>query len=240
MTHLATDASSHRTGQSLAHTAPSTAKTPMTVRLPDLSGARKSARPHEPASGKEIAKSSAAAIAQAVDPSGAAARPVLVKEVLFAKVVGVVRQPKFWLACVVFLAVQVILALVVPPREEEPPPFRVEVTTKSPETDAPPAARIVVPAASTPMEVLEPAPAAEGLTTPMGAALPTEPGDAKAGDPSTAMEDSGLPAPPTRMADSRGLGEGGQFDGRALEPDGATLGGILPLAPNPEMNSGER
>ena len=234
MTHFATETSSSR-GPLMARPAEPNSQSATKVRLPDLTGERKSRRIDSAVASETTPKASAAMVVAPTDETAPAARLDLSKEQLIAKAMGIVRQPKFWLACVVFIGVQIVLALVVPPNDEAEEPLAPPTVTQSSEPDSVPAARIVVPAAPTPPEVIEPAPAT-GVTTPMGAALQGEPADAKApGDAAITMDEADAPGPVPRMADSRSLGDGTQFDGRTTATsDGATLGGIMPLAPTPE------
>lgn len=231
MTHLATESGSNRSADGERPAAPGTQ--PRTaVRLPDLSGARKSIRIDNAVPREKAAIESAATLPEPRnEPSTTLAPSTFYSQKLIVKVAGIVRQPKFWLACVVFVAVQVILALVVPPNKEESAPVHVEVTDGLPPAESAPAARIVVPAAPASNDMIEPA-ATEGVMTPMGAAVGGE-SDARTSNDSAILDEAGLAAPPTRMADQRGLGDAGQFDGRKVEVDGATLGGIVPLAPTP-------
>ncbi|HQU45198.1 MAG: hypothetical protein B7Z73_07865 [Planctomycetia bacterium 21-64-5] len=258
MTHLATEAGSSRADPQQARP-PSkpAAKSPLTVRLPDLNAGRATARIDAAAAdGTGRLVSMAAVPETALQPTSVgsqAASPTsgersATKLSSFAKVIAFVRQPKFWLACLVFAAVQVVLALVVTPGEEDyGQAERVEAAAKkwsAPESA--PAARIVVPAAPNPAEAIEPGGGVtDGTTTPMGLAAPIEPSvDAQGadGDALTEAASAVSASPPTRMAENRRrAADRGQFDGKPVrEPDGATLGGIVPLGPNPETNSNEQ
>ncbi|HVA45425.1 MAG TPA: hypothetical protein VNH11_03480 [Pirellulales bacterium] len=271
MTHLATEAGSSRADPQQARP-PSkpAAKSPLTVRLPDLNAGRATARIDAATADGTGRLVSTAAVpgtaspsvsSQAASPTSrerlatklsffAPRKPLFrsAKADFFAKVIGFVRQPKFWLACFVFAAVQVVLALVVTPGEEDyGQAERVEAAPqKWAAPESAPAARIVVPAAPNPAEAIEPGGGvSDGTTTPMGLAAPIEPSvDAQGadGDALTEAASALSASPPTRMAENRRRAAGsGQFDGKSVrEPDGATLGGIVPLGPNPETNSHEQ
>ncbi|HVX10322.1 MAG TPA: hypothetical protein VHC22_04035 [Pirellulales bacterium] len=227
------------------------------VRLPDLSP-----RPTETSAATTSAATTAAGAATDVAQSTGESRKerlLAVSEQLRARLsatcrrsltglpqksLNVVRQPKFWLACVVAIAVQVVLALVVTPGEGDDRRDDRPLTAAKPwpKTPAAPAARIIVPAA--PTNVTEDLGGSlPGGTTPMGPTVPLEPGLEEAsptGEPFSA-EAPGDRFGPTRMVENRRQGdEAGHFDGRATaESDGATLGGIAPLEPAIDLNHSE-
>jgi hypothetical protein len=160
------------------------------------------------------------------------------------KSLQVVRQPKFWLACVVAIAVQVVLALVVTPGEGDDRDDGRPLTAAKPwpKTPAAPAARIIVPAAPTNVTE-ESAGSLPGGTTPMGPTGPLDPAMEEAsptGEPFSA-EAPGDRFGATRMANNRRPSdEAARFDGRTTgESDGATLGGIAPLENATDPNNTE-
>ena len=252
-TSSATNPGSNRAGPSATpHVvrATSPAKSRLIVRLPDLSGPKATVR--------------AAAVADAglstdlssretpkIGPSASmlpylANIPVTLNSIagLPHKALELVRQPKFWLACVVAVMVQVVLALVITPSDRDLDRDRPLTAAKPwPKTPATPAARIVVPAAPA-NAVDENGGPLPGATTPMGPTVPLEPtGEAASpgGEPFSA-EAPGDRLAGTRTADNRNrVDEAPQFDGRAPgESDGATLGGIAPLEPTPGQNTNEQ
>jgi hypothetical protein len=163
------------------------------------------------------------------------------------KVVVFVRQPKVWLSCIVAIAVQVVLAIIMTPAEDDAhlsqrPLSAAKAWTKP---VAAPATRIVVPPAVAPSEFIEPADGARGsTTTPLGLALPLESSTDATGLNGQVMSDAesldgALPA--TRVAENHRLADNGrQFDSRPVgHTDGATLGGIVPLEPSSEPNTNE-
>lgn len=231
----------------------SPAKSRLTIRLPDLNASRDLPNEGAPVDSNgrsrlnksvpQTAKSPPAAIVEttSVEPRTVASGR------LPQKIIAVVRQPKFWLACVVAIAVQVLLAAVMTPAEgdsdrEDSPPTAAEPPTK---TVPAPAARIVVPAAPLPSEAMDPSDrSTEGATTPMGLTAPLDPSlDAAApsGAETTEATAGTSPSPTARMAENRrAVGENSQFDGRAVgEVNGATLGGIMPLEPAPDSITNE-
>lgn len=160
------------------------------------------------------------------------------------KCVAYVRQPKFWLACLAAVAVQVLLAAVMTPADDEPPEPRQTSAKRWSKPAAAPATRIVVPPAQTPADA-EPAEGLKnGTTTPLGVTAPLDglsEVNGRTGQGSGDTEPFELLTPPTRMAENRRLADAGQhFDGRNAESNqGATLGAIVPLEQSPEQNRNE-
>jgi len=138
--------------------------------------------------------------------------------------------------------VQIVLAAVMTPAEDAVESDRPRTAAKPwPKAAPAPAARIVVPAAPAPTDILEPTDGPlRSATTPMGLTAPLDSSsDASAprGNGPTDADGAGEPLP--RMANRRRPAE--EFDGRAVaEPDGATLGGIMQLEPNPESITNEQ
>jgi hypothetical protein len=233
--------------------ATSPAKSRLIIRLPDLSSPKATmavaatvvdSGPSTELSNREMSKVGAATSSG----SDMATVPVAWRRSIAAlpqKALALVRQPKFWLACVVAIVVQVVLAMVITPAEEDLDRTDRPLTALKPWPKAPeaPPARIVVPAA--PANVAdESSESMPGATTPMGPTAPLEPATETAspgGQPFSA-EGPGDLLSPTRMADNRSRAdETIHFDGRTpSESDGATLGGISPLEPAPEQNTREQ
>lgn len=239
--------------------ATSPAKSRLTVRLPDLSAPRRTtdlaSTAAEPDAKEPFGPTSG--VAAAVNPpassgarGGHSARlrerlPSL--EALPRKVLAFVRQPQFWLACVVAIAVQVVLAVVMTPAEGDS--VRPERTAAKPwPKSAPaPAVRIIVPSAPAPTDVPEQADVPlHGTTTPMGLTVPWESSSDSAApvvEGPTDADSVNLRLPRTRTADRRRWADhaAGQLDGGAGgETDGATLDGILPMEPNPKSITTEK
>lgn len=212
--------------------ATSPAKSRLTVRLPDLNTAR--AAFTSPIAGtpkSELAEATENGGAGQTEPeasSSAWLRP------LARKTLDFVRQPKFWLAFVVAVAVQVVLAFVMTPAEGESDSEKSAPSVAQPWQKAAeePAARIVVPAApvSAADDHSDTAPA---VTPPMGPALPFDATSGAAGHASDARTAEGAeePAGAARLADKASpTAEGARVAGRpAAQSNGATLGGIAPL-----------
>lgn len=245
--------SAEPTGPTLVR-ATSPAKSRLTIRLPDLntvgppaaasaSALRQApmASPINPSHGSELAETATNSPAEQ-DKQAAGQSPAWIRE-LPRKTLDLVRQPKFWLACIVAVAVQVVLAFVMTPAEgvsdgKKPPQAPAQAWQKAPEE---PAARIVVPAApvSVPDDHSETAPS---VTTPMGPALPFDPTTDITGSGSNALTVDGPDeqVPAARMADKQSHTEGGRsIDRPAQQMDGATLGGIAPLEPGASLEKHE-
>lgn len=231
-------------GPSLVRTTPP-AKSLLTIRLPDLNNRRRGpAAPHSKAplnsqAGDVPSIESAELIEDALTAQCAKQRlssPEWLRR-LSRKTVDFVRQPKFWLACVVAAAVQVVLAFVMTPAEDVPGGHKQAATSAQPwqKDEEEPAARIVVPAApvNVPEEHPDSAPAA---SSPMGPALPIDSttdtighgSEPPAEQPRTADRPD-EPFAAARLAEKRAPAA----DDRraAIEADGATLGGIAPFDP---------
>ncbi|HWB08415.1 MAG TPA: hypothetical protein VG826_04295 [Pirellulales bacterium] len=229
----------------------------LTIRLPDISSPRDSAKdlsharrdpPHSPGPTAE---------AQAAGPSptpltGRAAlaaeqwrrtADILLKkaDILRTRVVPFVRQPKFWLACVTAIGVQVLLAAIMTPAEEGPSEH-VRTAANPWRKPAPvPPERIVVPPAQGSHDAGDAVDSEKhGTTTPLGATAPLDApkGTGPVEPASTETDDVVGASPFPRMAENRRLaGDGRKFDGvPSGDADGATLGGIVPLEPMPETN----
>ena len=233
--------------------ATSPTKSRLTIRLPDLStprGATNDASATTDLTDK-IHVASATGVAAEVKPSSVAAIGEAASSLaqrlpdmnaLPQKVIAFMRQPKFWLACITAIAVQILLAAVMTPAEDAVESNRPRTAAKPwPKPTPAPAARIVVPAAPAPTDVLDGP--LHGATTPMGLTVPLDSSSdsaAPSGDAPARADGTSESSP--RTADRRRWAEeGGQLDGRAVgEPDGATLGGIMPLEPNPESITNEQ
>jgi hypothetical protein len=224
----------------------------LTIRLPDVSTPRESKRSmhnvaqQEPSIEKESAATETPPAAAMADVLTDAVRSSLWStDRLPEKVIAFVRQPKFWLSCIAAIAVQVILAAVMTPAQQDQSDLK-RTAAKAWQDRAPaPATRIVVPPAST-SEVVEPTDGANnGTTTPLGLMTPPEPSsDFSTGTGSKGLSDAdlmGSPSHPTLMAENRRMtDEARQFDGqRSDRDDGATLGSIVPLETPSELNTSE-
>ena len=165
-------------------------------------------------------------------------------EGLSRKALEFVRQPNFWLACVVAVAVQIVLAFVMTPADAGPDGEKRPLTSAKGELKKfaeEPAARILVPAAPANLhdERSEPLPAS---ASPMGPTSPQEPPNDASVQGNAPLSDMGDRWPSARMAENRPLGDGSAgLDGRPdNHADGATLGGIAPLEPGlPADNQGQ-
>jgi hypothetical protein len=263
-TPSAAGSGSRRTGSAagppVASAATNRSKSRLTIRLPDVSA------PREPPRAESNSVDPASEAARPAGPSPragpsqlkaaiGAALPATISQIgkplshpIVGKVVAFVRQPKFWLACIAAIAVQVVLAAVMTPakddRDQPERPRTAAIRWSKPVST--PAARIVVPPAQTPNEDTEPANNPKtGTTTPLGVTAPLETSsdaDGSNGQALSGTDASGLLTPPTRMADNRRLaGDARPLDGRSAGPiEGATLRGIVPLEPGPEPNSHEQ
>ncbi len=154
---------------------------------------------------------------------------------ILSRIYQFVGQPKFWLAGITAIGVQVVLALVFTPAPTTSDP------APSPRSKAPavperaPAARIVVPPAESP-SAKGAVPSADLLTAPQ--MQPAPPADASTQVeplPSTSaapVEDAAArsrPAPAPRVAEQRRLAEERRYDGQAAEAAGATLDAVVPI-----------
>lgn len=228
--------------------ASSTGKSRLTIRLPDLNSPRSpatapasQASPVQTTLTNPISTSPDVELAETAQsgPTGQAAARRVAAEWLHSlprKTITFVRQPKFWLACVVAVAVQVVLAFVMTPAEGVPDGQKPEQPPAPPWQKAveEPAARIEVPAA--PVNVSdEHSDTAPAVTTPMGPAFPESASDAAGqdGEPHTAGVQE-QPPPAARVADNHSRTSG--IDGVAKRPlaeaAGASLGGIAPFDPD--------
>jgi hypothetical protein len=229
----------------------------MTIRLPDVSAPS--------GLGREIGRAVDDTLADVAPATGTATldaaeyevpstppaanerRPSPLAHPLVETCAAYVRQPKFWLACIVAVAVQVLLAAVMTPADgdrEQLAPRQTSAKQWS-KPAAAPATRIVVPPAQTPGDA-EPAEGLKnGTTTPLGVTVPMDglsDMNGPTGQASGDAEPLELLTPPTRMADIRRLADAAaQFDGRnGQSHEGATLGAIVPLEPIPETNRNEQ
>jgi hypothetical protein len=241
-------------GPPVASAATNRSKSRLTIRLPDVSAPREPPRA-ESNSVDPVSETARPAAPSPLKAAIGAALPATISQIgkplshpIVGKVVAFVRQPKFWLACITAIAVQVALAAVMTPaKDDRDQPERPRTAAKRwSKPVSTPAARIVVPPAQTPNDDIEPANNPKtGTTTPLGVPAPLETSsdtDGPNGQALSGTDASGLLTPPTRMADNRRLaGDGRPLDGRSAGPiEGATLGGIVPLEPGPESNSHEQ
>lgn len=160
-----------------------------------------------------------------------------------ARVYQFVGQPKFWLACITAIGVQVVLALVFTPAA---PPNAAPRVVRKASAEAPQragAARIVVPPAETPAAAAATTvPGADELAAPrMQPAPPVdtetrwEPLPPASADPSDGAAATGTGArgdarPGPRLAEQKRLAGEQTYDGRtAQESLGATLEGVMPI-----------
>lgn len=223
----------------------------LTIRLPDVSTPGEPRRPMDkvplqaPSIEKALPATETPTTAMTDVASDAVRSSLWWTDRLPEKVIAFVRQPKFWLSCIAAVAVQVVLAAVMTPAQDDQ--SEVKRTAAKPWQDraSAPAARIIVPPAST-SEVVEPSDGANnGTTTPLGLMTPPEPSsDFSAGTSNQGLSDPDLaasPSHPTLMAENRRLtDDGGQFNGqRSDQNDGATLGNIVPLETPSEPNTSE-
>jgi hypothetical protein len=240
-------------GSNLRQSITSPAKSRLTIRLPDLNTPRDLPNDGGPVESNGPSRLNKIAPQTArPQPAGnretASVEPLaILPRRLPQKILMVVRQPNFWLACGVAIAVQLLLAAVMTPAEgdgdrEDRPPIAAEPPTKAVPA---PAARIVVPAAPLPSETSDPTDgSAEGATTtPMGLTAPLDlsPDAAPHGAETTEATAGASPSPAARIAENRRVaGENPQYDGRTVgEVNGATLGGIMPLEPAPDSITNE-
>lgn len=236
--------------------ATSPAKSRLTIRLPDLSAARvplvgppAGSPPGLLTVGSESQQDNEAAEATSAGQVTKGSAPAWMRQ-LPQKTFDLVRQPKFWLACVVAVAVQIVLALVMTPAEgvsdrQRSDPSAAHSWSRAPEE---PARRILVPAApvNVPDDHSETAPS---VTTPMGPPLPLETSETNGyGNAERSAEETVEHAPAVRMADnpyhtnprealpqppSPGVAEPPSHVDQppAQRVDGASLDGIAPLEP---------
>lgn len=222
-------------------------KSRLTIRLPDLNNPRRpAAAPSTPAPPAHLPLAGSTSMAPEMEHAAgnengdsrqtatARSAPVEWLHAFSRKTIGFVRQPKFWLACVVAVAVQVVLAFAMTPAEDAPDGQKPEQAPAPAWQKAAeePAARIVVPAApaSVPDEHADTVPA---VTTPMGPAF-SDPASDAAGHGGVPQTTAGpeQPAPTAFVADNhpRATGVAGAVD-QPVGGDGATLGGIAPFDP---------
>ncbi|HEX7447819.1 MAG TPA: hypothetical protein VF306_09760 [Pirellulales bacterium] len=205
----------------------------LTVRLPDLT------LPTAPRRGRLQPGIDSADAVASVPVGSSDPRPLEMEEPaprgILARIYQFIMQPKFWLACITAVVVQVVLALVFtpPPPAADPAPGRRKASVAS---DRAPPSRIVVPPAES-SSAQGAAPATDLLTAPQ--MQPAPPADA-------AMQIEPLPATPAaplegteaasghpqgaRVAEQRRLAEQRRYDGQpAAEAFGATLEGVSPI-----------
>jgi hypothetical protein len=164
-------------------------------------------------------------------------------DLLRQRVIPFVRQPRFWLACITAIGVQVVLAAVMTPAEDD---HRDEIRTAAkawPKPAPVPAERIVVPPAQGPHDLLDPPDHGKhGTTTPLGSTAHLDsPADATGATAAADTDGVDDTSAQVRVAENRRLDDGRQFDrqfeaGPGEQADGATLGGIVPLGPMHESN----
>lgn len=205
----------------------------LTVRLPDLT----SPRPRAVARSLETMEHRFADEANQLPQQEAreyeddAAAPILL-----ARAYRFVGQPKFWLACVTAIAVQVVLALVFTPAAKPTmsPRARPRATAAAPAH--PGAARIVVPPAESPATPAASATTATDIlaapqmqpTPPVDAATPWEPLPPTSADPSEGADMNGEAQSAPRLAEQKRLADDQQYDGRAAQESlGARLEGVV-------------
>lgn len=208
----------------------------LTVRLPDLT----SPRPRPAASSPQkidprfVDEANEAMRQVASEHEEDAAAPTL-----WARVYRFVGQPKFWLACVTAIAVQVVLALAFTPAAKPtaaPRPPRKTAAAAPPQSTG--VARIVVPPAETPTTASAEASSATDLlaspqmqpTPPIDAAAPWEPLPPTSADPSEGTDTRGEAPGAPRLAEQKRLADNQQYDGRAAQESlGARLEGVMPI-----------
>jgi hypothetical protein len=163
-------------------------------------------------------------------------------DILRQKVVPFVCQPRFWLACITAIGVQVFLAAVMTPAQDDPgDPIRT-AANPWPKAAPAPAERIVVPPPQGSHDLIDPPDGGKhGTTTPLGptAHLDSSSDSAGAsGQPLGEADGVNETSAQMRVAENRRLaGDARQFDGGLVGPaDGATLEGIVPLESMPESN----
>lgn len=208
----------------------------LTVRLPDLTSPRP--RPAAPSpdriDSRDDDEANQAPWQEATEYEDDAAAPTFL-----ARVYRFVGQPKFWLACLTAIAVQVILALVFTPAAK---PTAAPRTRRKAATAAPPqrtgVARIVVPPAESPATASAAATSANDIlaapqmqpTPPVDAAVPWEPLPPTSADPSEGADASGQAPGSPRLAEQKRLADDQQYDGRAAQESlGARLEGLMPI-----------
>lgn len=202
----------------------------LTVRLPDLSSP--SAAPPgtaEPGHNRDERVGPPGLPLQ--DTRGAA--PELLRRGVFARVYQFVGQPKFWLACLTAIGVQVVLALVFSPAAPKTDSHAPRKSPVPPERAA--ATRIVVPPAESP-PARAGIPSADALAAPQ--MQPAPPADAAmlAEPPTTsatplegaATSSDSIHTP--RLAEQRGFARQQRYDGQTgSEALGATLEQVVPV-----------
>ena len=210
----------------------------LTVRLPDMTApppslAAKQREKDEPGSFAEEPRSE-----QELTQHDDAERTIAATAL--ARIYQFVGQPKFWLACITAIGVQVVLALVFTPAA---PPNAAPRVVRKASAEAPQragAARIVVPPAETPGASATTVPGADELAAPriqpappvdaetMWEPLPPASADPSDGAAATGKTDGVRPGP--RLAEQKRLAGEQTYDGRtAQESLGATLEGVMPI-----------
>lgn len=236
--------------------ATSQAKSRLIVRLPDLGSARipnpaPVAAPGTSLRGNESVGNSSIRTPGQTDnqesTASQAARFELTSKLqeLPRKALEMVRQPKFWLACIVAVAVQIVLALIMTPADAGPEREKRAAASAKPwqKTAAEPPARIVVPAAPVNGND-ERSDVMPSGASPMAPALPPETSnDGGALGSASLLDIDGDRSAAVRMAENRPLADDpGSSPARpSSEADGATLGGIAPFEPAvPAQDRGPR
>lgn len=206
----------------------------ITIRLPDLSSPVATASANLVSS--EHRDASAVRTGPSPDFADRRSRAKQMAGVWLTRAYKVVGQPRFWLACLTAIGVQVVLALVCAPAAKPAAASRAPRRSAGASQAAGPA-RIVVPPAETPARGAAALPAADILAAPQ--MQPAPPADAiKAWDPpppttsesyeGAAIDDDARSAP--RLAEQKRLAGDLKYDGAAANPPrGASLDGIVPI-----------
>ncbi len=205
----------------------------LTVRLPDLTSpvAPRAGRSKPDAASPEAFGNASSAVTEL----GPSAREHAAKPSLFARVCQFIGQPKFWLACLTAIVVQIVLALAFAPAapEAEPAATPPKAPAAPPRTEA---ARIIVPPAE-PSSAKGAAPATDLLTAPQmqpappaDAASQIEPLPSISPAPGESVELMGDSPLGPRVAEQRSLADDRQYDGQATpEAIGAKLEAVAPV-----------
>lgn len=208
----------------------------LTVRLPDLTSPRPraAARSLVTTDHRFADEANQAPPHEATEHVDDAAAPTLL-----ARVYRFVGQPKFWLACITAIAVQVVLALVFTPAAQPtaaPRTQRKAAPAVSPQRTG--VARIVVPPAESPATASAGATSATDIfaspqmqpTPPVDAATPWESLPPTSADPSEGADTRGEAPGAPRLAEQKRLAHDQQYDGRAAQESlGARLEGVMPI-----------
>lgn len=206
----------------------------ITIRLPDLSSPASIAAAKS--AGSEHRDASAVPTGPPPDFADRRSRSKQMAGVWLTRAYKVVGQPRFWLACLTAIGVQVVLALVCAPVPKPAAASRAPHRSAAVSQPAGPA-RIVAPPAETSARDAAALPAADILAAPqMQPAPPADAIQAREPLPPTtsdpyegAANDDGARSAP-RLAEQKRLGGDLKYDGAAAnQPRGASLDGIVPV-----------